>query len=440
MVFDVVVIGGGPGGYACAIRCAQLGLKTALVEKNSLGGVCANVGCIPTKSLVYSAQLARKISSASAHGIRVEKIELDFASALKRARNAALMVSKGVELLLKSNGIELIKGVAAVESPNLVRVADRLLQAKNIVIATGGAPASFPGVGFSESVVSGEQVIGLTKSPKTAVIIGGGVEGVEFASIMASFGIQVTLVEAMNRVISLTDEEASELVAKSLGGLGVRLMTGARVEKIDGNAVLVNGEKISADLIIVVIGKRPNVGEDVKKLGVQVSKAGIAVDSGMQTCVKGVYAIGDVVGGGLAHVASEQGVVCAQNIAGLSSNYDASVVPCCIFSSPQVACVGDVSGNDATIGVFPFAALGMAAASGERTGFVKVFVKESIIVGAVIVGEHASDLIAEATLAVKLKASAESVCETIHAHPTFSEAFLEAVKSAVGKSIHLPKK
>lgn len=437
--YDVVIIGSGPGGYSCALRARQLGLKTVVIEKNKVGGVCANVGCIPTKSLAASAELARKTKTMKSCGIEIEGIRFDFAATIKRARQSASMVSQGVGMLLKNSGVEYIQGEAIIETINLVVVGERKFNTKNIVVATGGTPIALPGINFGNGIISGEELVHLEKIPKSVIIIGGGVEGVEYAGILSSFGINVTIIEMFDRLIALIDKEASELVAKSLVGLGVRLMTGTKVEKITGTEVTANGEKLMADLIIIAIGKRPNIGEDIKKLGITTNKKGIEVNSHMQTNIQNIYAVGDVVGGGLAHVASEQGIIAAESIVGLKSEYDGNVVPYCIFTVPEIAAVGDVSGYEAKIGNFPFAALGRATATGERIGFVKTFVKNNEVVGTVIAGPHASDLIGEATLAVKLKAKTEDISKTIHAHPTFPEAFREAVKAASGNTIHLVK-
>lgn len=438
MAYDVVIIGSGPGGHMCAVRAAQLGLKVAVVEKKKLGGVCSNTGCIPTKALASCAELARKMKSAESYGVRASGVEFDFATALRRARNAASMVSQGVGLLLKSHGVEVVQGEGTVESPAVVRVGEMRLETKNIVIATGGYPVPFPGVAFGGTVISGEEVMALESAPKSVIIIGGGVEGAEYAGIFASFGIPVTVIELLDRIIAQADREASELVAKSLAGMGVKILTGTKVERVEGGAVYANGEKHDADLIIVSIGKRPNVGEDAKNIGVAWEKKGITVDARMRTSVPNVYAIGDAAGGGLAHVASEQGVAAAENIAGMGSEFDGRY-PYCIFSVPEVAAVGDISGDGAGVGKFPFAALGRATASGDRNGFVKAFVKDGVVVGAVIAGPHASDLVGEAALAVRNKLTAEQVFRTIHAHPTFPEAFQEAVRVAEGKSLAMPK-
>lgn len=425
------------------------------MEKNKAGGVCANVGCIPTKSLAASAELARKIKSgaSASSGVRASGVELDFAAAAKKARTAASIVSQGVGFLLKSWGVEIVAGEAEIASPNEVKVnsagGERALETKNVVIATGGSPFALPGAAFGGAVISGEELVLIEKVPKKVVIIGGGVEGVEYAGILASFGVDVTVIEMAGRILPMADAEAAALVAKNLAGLGVKILVNTKVEKIEGNAVFAGGAKFDADLVIVVIGKRPNVSEDAKRLGVKFGKRGIETDSAMRTSVAGVYAIGDVVGGGLAHVASEQGIVAAENIAGRDTEYGASAVPYAIFTLPEVAAVGDVSGgaasgseaNGVSIGVFPFAALGRATAQGERAGFVKVFANaEGVIVGCVIAGAHASDCISEAALAVRLKATLDDVCGTIHAHPTFPEAFQEAARAAKGAAIHLTKK
>ncbi|MBM3229097.1 dihydrolipoyl dehydrogenase [Candidatus Parvarchaeota archaeon] len=440
MAYDVVVIGSGPGGHMCAVRAAQLGQRVALVEKGKMGGVCSNTGCIPTKALVSCAQLARKLKNPGQFGIRAPAIEFDFSAALKRCRLSASTVSQGVSLLLKSHGVECLEGEARLESPSQVRVGERLVEATNIVLATGGHPIHLPGVSYGPQVITGEEVSALESCPKSVIIIGGGVEGVEYAGIFASFGIEVTVIELADRLICAADLEASQLVAKSLAGLGVKIMTNTRVEKIEGTTVTLNtGQATNADLVVIAIGKKPNIGADVLGLGVRADKKGIIVDQHMRTSIPNIYAVGDVAGGGLAHVASEQGVIAAHNIAGQDCSFD-GVFPYCIFTVPEVAAVGDISGVGAAVGRFPFAALGRATASGDRVGFAKVFVKDNLVAGAVIAGSNASDLIAEAALAVKNKVPVDVLTSTIHAHPTYAEAFLEAVRDASGCALSLPPK
>ncbi len=446
MVYDAIVVGGGPGGYACAIRIAQLGGKVVLVEKEKLGGTCTNVGCIPTKSLYATAEVLKKIKNARAMGITVSGgVNVDFVQALKRANAIAAQLSRGIELLLKSNGVEVVKGVGEVVGIGMVRVGERVLESKNIVIATGGEPVELPFAKFDgEKIVSSEQVWGLSALPKSVVIVGGGVEGVEFANLFNAFGSQVTVVELLGELISMEEKEARETVAKTLVREGVKLALGKRVVKISGGVVEVEGgEKFEGEKVLVVVGRRAKLNKkELDAIGIKHEKRGIIVDEKCESGVKGIYAIGDAAGGGLAHVASAQGEVVAENIMEGKAVFDARVVPACIFTSPEIASAGEkTDGEGVRVGRFPFVASGKAVCDGEKAGFVKVFVRESdgVIVGGVVVGEGASSIIAEIALAVKSKLSAKQVIETIHAHPTLPEAFAEAVRDAEGKAIHLPK-
>ncbi|MEM3030144.1 MAG: dihydrolipoyl dehydrogenase [Candidatus Micrarchaeia archaeon] len=439
MPFDAVVVGGGPGGYVCAIRAAQLGGKVALVERAKLGGTCTNTGCIPTKALLASAELAEKIGRAKAFGINATA-SVDFAATMKRASAIAASLSKGVELLLQSNGVEIIQGTGVIKSRNTVAAAGRQLQTNNIVIATGSLPTELPFARFGGNILSSETIWSLSEKPESIAVIGGGVEGVEFACAFSALGVKTTVIEMADSILPFEDAEASQLLFNSLKRAGVHFVLGKRVEKIDGETIIAGGEKVEAEKILVAIGRKPDIDEaSLRAVGVAFDGRGIKTNARMQTNIPNIYAIGDAAGGRLAHEASAQGVVAAENIMGEQTTFDSVVLPACIFTQPEIARVGKTEEKTGVlVGRFPFAASSKAACIGEKMGFVKVFIKKSVLCGALIVGAHASELIAEAALAIKLKAKAEDVASTIHAHPTLPEAFKEAVEDALGRTIHLP--
>ena len=436
-MYDAVVIGGGPGGYVCAIRVAQLGGKVVLIEKDKLGGVCANTGCIPTKSLYSSVELIRRIKIAKSFGIVVTDFETDFPLALKRANLIGGKSAKGVELLLKSNDVEVIHATAEIVDSNTLLAGGQKIQTRNIVIATGSSAIELPFARFDgKTIFSSEELWHLNSLPKSLVIIGGGYEGVEFANIFNAFGCEVTIVELMDKILPREDQEVSEYVQKTMQKEGVNILTGKMVSEVNGTTVkLKSGEELKTEKVLVVVGRKPNLFSNLGKLGVGFDKRGININSRCQTSASNIYAIGDVAKGGLAHVASYQGEIAAQNIMGKASEFN-PVIPYAIFSHPEVACVGAFDGK---VGKFPFLASGKALTMGEKEGFIKVFVKDNFVNGACIVGPEASTLIAEVALAVRNKLSLEQIISTIHAHPTLPEVFVEAVKNALGEAIHLPK-
>lgn len=434
---DVVVIGAGPGGYSCAIRCSQLGLKTVIIEKDKLGGVCTNTGCIPTKALCASAKLIRKIQSAKQFGIEIPSFTPNFTQALKRANMVSNNLSKGIEILLKSNNVEIVRGTAEIIDGNKVKVGENEIETKNIVLATGGTPIELPFAKFNgKNIISSEDFFSLEKIPNSVVIIGGGYEGCEFANILNAFGVKVTIVELSERLLPREDSEVSEFILKTFSRYGINCLIGKKVVEVNENGVILeNGEKIETDKVLVVVGRRPNSNEKLES-----TKHGIKINDFCETSMKNVYAIGDVTGGGVAHVASFQGELVAQNIMGKDMMFDRKTIPSSIFTDPEIAMVGDCSGGeDIKIGKFPFIASGKAVASGEKNGFVKVFVRGHLLIGCIIIGMDASSLIAEPTLAIKNYLTIEQIANTIHAHPTFSEAFVEAVRDVNKESVYLPK-
>ncbi|MFH0817782.1 MAG: dihydrolipoyl dehydrogenase [Candidatus Micrarchaeota archaeon] len=433
-------MGGGPGGYACALRLSQLGAKVALVEKASLGGVCTNSGCIPVKALQASAEVMREIKGAQKHGIKTGEVSIDYTEMKKRALLVSQISAKGIELLLNRAGVELVRGEARVRSSTEIEVNGQTLETGNVIIATGSAPIQLPGIPFEGNVLSSEGLLELQKLPDSLLVVGGGYVGVEYADIFGSLGCKVALVEAREQILPNIDQELVSVLSRSMKRDGIDLRTGVKFERVTENGALVNGEEIRAEKILIAVGRKPSFDkEELEKLWVKCER-GIVVDENMRTSAKNIYAIGDCVGKGmLAHVASAEGVVAAENIMGKEVVMDYSCVPSCVFSFPEIAVVGH-SDNSLAIGKFPFIASGKARAIGETEGLVKVYVKGGVLVGTGIIGPHASDLISEACVAVKNKLKVRDIANTIHPHPVLSEAFAEACLDSMGEALHLAKK
>jgi len=462
--YDVVVIGAGPGGYVAAIRAAQLGLKTAIVEKQWLGGVCLNVGCIPSKALLRNAELAHTLRERTKEfGISFENLQLDYSVAVKRSRQVSDRLTRGVGFLLKKNSIDVFMGVGQIDGAGKVNVLDsdgksQTLLTKNIIIATGSHAVKVPGMEVDgEKILSFWEAILQTTRPESVVIIGAGAIGAEFATIWNSYGTKVTLVEMMPRILPLEDEEVSAELAKAFQKRGMDIMTGYRVEGIEktekGVSVKISaGEEvkiIDADQALVAIGFRPNTADlGLEKAGVELTERGfIKIDDRMATNVAGVWAIGDVTGQLLlAHVASAQATVCAENIAGVETvKLDYRMIPRATYCQPQVASFGltetqaKEAGYEIKVGRFPFQANGKALGLGDYTGFVKIIsdVKFGEILGAHMIGPEVSELLPELTLAHQMELTAEEIGRNVHAHPTLSEALLEAAHGVDGHAIHI---
>ena len=462
--FDVIVIGSGPGGYVAAIRASQLGLKTAIVERDRLGGICLNWGCIPTKALLKNAEYMHFLNHASDFGFSFDNLSVDFQRVIQRSREVADANSNGVSFLMKKNNITVISGWGVVKAQGQVEVRDtdgnptQQLSCRAIILATGARPRVFPGieVDFKRVITSTEAMI-QEKLPASMVIMGAGAIGVEFAYFYNAFGTKVTIVEMQPNIMPIEDEDASKEVARAFKKRKVELLTEHRVNSAktvgDGVEVVVedkNGKQktLNADLALNAVGVTGNIeGIGLEGLGIAVERGHIKVDKFMQTNVPGVYAIGDVVGAPwLAHVASAEGVVAAEHIAGHHTpGMDYSNIPGCTYCQPQVASVGmtekaaRAAGYELKIGKFPFKASGKARAIGETDGFVKLVIdaKYGEILGAHIVGSEATEMIAELGLARSLEATGESVFRTIHAHPTLSEAVMEAAADAYGEALNM---
>ncbi|HEY63907.1 MAG TPA: dihydrolipoyl dehydrogenase [Caldilineae bacterium] len=458
-IYDVVVIGGGPGGYVAAIRAAQLGLRVAVVEREALGGICLNWGCIPTKALLRSAEVVDLLKRGKEFGFSFENLTLDYGRAIKRSREVSSRLVRGVNYLMRKNNIEVIQGTGRLEAPDQVAVEPdgKVLKARNIILATGARPRSIPGVTIDgDRVITSREALECTELPGRIIIVGAGPIGLEFAHIYHAYGVEVTVVEMLSRIAPLEDEEISVALARSFQRRGVKLHTDTRVEGVEstdqGVRVRVatpDGEQmLEADTVLMAIGVQPN-SEDLglEKVGVQVERGAVVVDGYMRTNVPGIYAIGDLTGKmPLAHVASAQGIVAAEHIAGREPEpiEDYTWMPRCIYCQPQVASMGLTEaqarerGYDVRIGQFPFQANGKALGLGEREGFVKIVAdaKYGEILGAHLIGPEVTELLPELVLARAWELTVEEIALAVHAHPTLSEALMEAAHATLGQAIH----
>jgi dihydrolipoamide dehydrogenase len=460
--FDVIVVGTGPGGYVSAIRCAQLGLTVAAVEDDRPGGVCLNWGCIPTKALLRNAEVVGLVQRAEEFGIRVSGVEVDYPQAIQRSRRVADRMAKGVEFLFRKNKITLLAGTGSLTGRNTVQVngkdGEQTLEArKAIILATGSTPKSLPGVVIDEArVISSNGAVRNERKPASLIIIGAGAVGIEFADVYAAYGTQVTVLEALPRVLPVEDEEASALIARLFGRHGISVRTGVGVQAVkpdaDGVAVEVMAEgksdKLRAEQVLMAVGRAARTeGIGLQGQGIAIERGFVKVSPTMETSVRGIYAIGDMAGHQLlAHKAMAEGVVAAEAIAGRSPRpVDYDNVPSCTYCRPQVASIGAseaaarANGREVTVGRFPFTANGKAVALGETDGFLKVVADKVTgeILGVHIVGPEATELIHEFAVGRTLEATLEELIHTIHAHPTLSEAALEATLAALGQAIHI---
>lgn len=461
---DLVIIGGGPGGYIAAIRAAQIGIRATIIEKDKIGGTCLNRGCIPTKAMYKNAEVLNSLSGINKFGVHLSGYSFDMASVQERKNNIVKQIRTGTEQLIKANKIEVIKGEARFINKSILEVpqpegAAVRIKAENIIIAAGSVSPKMPEPGMdSPKVLSSDEALELDYVPKKMVIYGGGVIGVEFASIFASFGTEVTIIKYRPRLIRSLDEEVSKRLEVFFKRKKIGFETGVKVNEVaeagDGLKIITETEKGAkeylCDLLLVATGRTPNIaGLNLELAGVEYDDKGIRVNSNYETTAKGVYAIGDVIGGQmLAHVASEEGKVCVENIYGIKRTVNYNAIPSCVFSFPEVAVVGLTEeaakerGLDYIVGKSIFAGNGKAMTLEETDGFIKIIADRSThkLLGVHIIGPHASDLIHEASLAISHGMSIEQIEETVHAHPTLAEAFWEAVMSAKGGAIHiLPK-
>ena len=453
---DLTIIGGGPGGYVAAIRAAQLGLSVALVEKGDLGGVCLNHGCIPTKSLLASAELLDRARHAEEFGLSLTGARADIAAIFDRKDRVVEKLRSGVGTLLKKRGVTVYRGVGVLREPGVVAVSaadgEAVLESSNVIVATGSlplVPGAFPR--DERVVITSREALAARELPDGILIIGAGAVGCEFAGFYSALGSRVTLVEMLPDVLPGEDPSAARLLRTVLKRRGVDVRAGTKVERIEvrgrgATTSLSDGDAVESDVVLLAMGRRPSIdGAGLTELGVEIVEGAVRVDDRMKTSVEGVYAIGDLVGGWLlAHVASREGIVAASQAAGRDVRMSYRAVPRCTFTRPEVASVGmteaeaEEAGVTLKIGRFPFAASGKALAEGEAQGFVKVMADAAtgVVAGGVVVGPHASILVHEIALAVEAGLRAEILADMIHAHPTFSEAVGEACEAALGMGIH----
>ena len=459
--FDVIILGGGPAGYVCAVRCAQLGLSTAVVERDKMGGVCVNIGCIPTKALLHSAHLAHALHSAADFGITVGDVKTDYGVAMKRSRRVADTNSKGVDFLMKKNKITVIKGTGVLQPGKKIKVGNDVYSAtKAVVIATGSRVKGIPQIGLEinkTTVISSDEALFLEKAPATIAVVGAGAVGMEFADIFNAFGSKVTLIEALPRILPLEDAEASDAMAKSYKKRGIDVLAGAKVKKADVGKSKVTLEveaggatqKVEAEMVLMAAGRAVNTENvGLAECGIQLTDRGfIKVDANLQTTAPGYYAIGDVAGPPmLAHKGSREGVTVAEKIAGHKAppiKYDN--VPSVTYCHPEVASIGLSEDKckeqklDYVVGRFPFSANGRARGTGETEGFVKIIrdKKYGEILGAHIVGANASEMIHELTVARENEYTVDEIDLAVHAHPTMSEAVAQAALDSQGRAIDM---
>tara|TARA_S200000501_G_scaffold378491_1_gene441381 strand:- start:1583 stop:2947 length:1365 start_codon:yes stop_codon:yes gene_type:complete len=454
MDYDIIVLGGGPGGYVSAIRASKLGLKVAVVEKNDLGGICCNWGCIPTKSLLHNAYVLDLVKNSKKFGIDIPSYKIDWKKVIKRSRDVAKRLNKGIEYLLNKNNIDYIPHYGKMVDKNTVLLDDnKKIKSKFTVIATGGKSKQIPGIEFDSSfVISSREAMNLSEIPKELIIVGAGAIGVEFASIYSSFGSKVTLIEGLDRVLPNEDLDISKELEKIFKRKKINILTSSQVKKITKSkksTVYLNDDtSLKADKVLVAIGVNPNVENiGLNKLGIELSNGFINVNKFMQTNVDNIYAIGDVSGPPLlAHVASFEGTLVAEHISGKDISpmrYDN--IPSCTYTNPEVASVGLTEkdalskGFNIKVGKFPFSALGKTLAEGDRDGFVKIIYdsKYGELLGCHIIGKNATNLITEISIARNLETTYTEVLNTVHPHPTLSEAIHEATAAAFNEAIHI---
>ncbi len=460
--FDVIVLGSGPGGYVTAIRASQLGLKTAIIEKESLGGVCLNWGCIPTKALIKSAQVFEYLNHAKDYGLQVEGVDKDFSAVIKRSRGVADGMSKGVQFLMNKNKIEVISGFGKLKPGKKVGVKgedgnEKEYSAEHIIIATGARSRELPSLPQDgKKIIGYREAMSLESQPDKMIVVGSGAIGMEFAYFYNALGTEVTVVEFLPNVVPVEDEDISRQLEKSFKKSGIRIMTSSEVTGVDTSGKLVKAtvktskgqEVLEADIVLSAVGIKTNIEKiGLEEVGITIEKDKIQVNAFYETNIKGYYAIGDVTPGpALAHVASAEGILCVEKIAGMHVEpLDYGNIPGCTYCIPEVASVGMTEkmarekGYDIKVGKFPFSANGKAKAAGTPDGFVKVIfdAKYGEWLGCHMIGAGVTDMIAEAVVARKLETTGHEVLKSVHPHPTMSEAVMEAVAEAYGEVIHL---
>jgi len=463
MNYDLIVIGSGPGGYVAAIRASQLGMKVGVVERAELGGICLNWGCIPTKSLLKSAQVFEYLKHAEDYGINIDgEAKHDFNAMVKRSRDVAEGMSKGIQYLFKKNKIEQLQGTANLKSKSEVEVTDtngeaKIYSAKNVILATGARSKELPGIKQDgKKIIGYREALVLSEQPKSMIIVGSGAIGSEFAYFYNSIGTKVTLVEFLPTIVPLEDEEVAKQLARSFKKSKITVMVDSAVESatVEGDVCKVKiktkkgVEELEADIVLSAVGVTPNIeGIGIEDLGIELENGKVKVDDFYRTSVEGVYAIGDIVHGpALAHVASAEGITCVEKIAGKDVEpVDYKNIPGCTYTSPEVASVGMTekqaieAGYEIKVGKFPFTASGKASAAGAKEGFVKLIfdAKYGELLGGHLIGANVTEMIAELVVARKLETTGHEMIKSIHPHPTMSEAIMEAAAAAYDEVIHI---
>ena len=462
MTYDILVLGSGPGGYVAAIRSSQLGMKVGIIERENLGGICLNWGCIPTKALLKSAQVYEYLKHVDDYGLKAEAIDKDFEAVVARSRGVAEAMSKGVAFLLKKNKVDVIEGNGRLQIGKKIEVTDKegvktIYEANHIIIATGARSRELPSMPIDgKKIIGYREALTLSEQPKSMIIVGSGAIGVEFAYFYNSMGTQVTVVEFLPNIVPLEDKDVSRQFARSLKKSKIKLMTSSEVIKVDTTENSVKAtvktkkgeETLEADILLSAVGIKTNIENiGLEDAGILTDKDKIIINDYYQTSAAGYYAIGDVVAGpALAHVASAEGITCVEKIAGIETEkIDYGNIPGCTYAQPEIASVGFTEqqaldkGYEIKVGKFPFTASGKAKAAGTPDGFVKVIfdAKYGEWLGCHMIGAGVTDMIAEAVVARKLETTGHDILKTIHPHPTMSEAVMEAVADAYGEVIHL---
>ena len=457
MEYDVIVLGSGPGGYVAAIKAGQLGLKTAIIEKEAIGGVCLNWGCIPTKALLKSAKMYKQILHAKDYGLIVDKtnIGFDWKSIIQRKNTIVKRLTGGVSMLLKKNKVDVYNGEGIVLTKNEVKVNGKILQCKNLILSTGASPILPPIEGLKKAyenriLMTSKEMLDIESVPNKLVIVGGGVIGIEFATIFSAFGAEVTIIERESSILLQVDNDIRDYMLKLLKKEKINILTDSTVTKIDGHHVIYKNTdgkefKVEVDNILLSVGMKANT-EHIQNLKLNLERGFVVVNEQMETNIKGVYAIGDINGKMmLAHVASHQGIIAVEDIAGHKESINYNQVPSAIYSFPEIAQIGlteqEALANNLKYKVskFPIQANGKSLAAGEKEGFIKMISTEPYneLIGVHIISENASDLISEAVMVMKLEGTADEIAKAIHPHPTVSEIYHEAALGIVGLPIHI---
>jgi len=456
MKYDIIIVGAGPGGYVAAIKAAQHGAKVALIEKEALGGVCLNIGCIPTKALIKSAKVKRLLDNSEKYGIGVNKdsVRTDWGKVIQRKDEIVKRLTGGVEMLLKKNGVDVIRGEAKFKDNETVEVDGKTLTGKNLILALGASPVIPPIPGLKEALDAGivatsRELLSLKELPKSLVVIGGGVIGVEFASIFGTFGTEVTIIEKLDNILVNIDDDARAVLLRTLARNNIRIETKAAVTQIAENNVTYEKDGVPhtvfGEKILLSVGMRPN-SQGLENLGLKIERGAVVTDASLRTNVPNVYAIGDLNGKMmLAHVASHEGIIAVENIMGKPGKIDYAKIPSGVYGFPEVAMVGMTEreakekGLDYRVGKFPLSALGKALADGETEGFVKIIADKKFgeLLGVHIVAENAMEMISEGAITMELEGTLNEIVKTVHPHPSLSEAFMEAAMAALNKAVHI---